>query len=53
MTVTTSTTRAQSLIDVETRYGSHNYHPLDVVCERLSVSPAQPTAGPAVMKGLR
>ncbi len=34
MTVATSTTRAQSLIDVETRYGSHNYHPLDVVCER-------------------
>lgn len=25
---------AQALIDTETRYGSHNYHPLDVVCER-------------------
>ena len=25
---------AQALIDIETRYGSHNYHPLDVVCER-------------------
>jgi len=34
MTVATPTTKAQSLIDVETRYGSHNYHPLDVVCER-------------------
>ena len=30
----TSTTRAQALIAVEERYGSHNYHPLDVVCER-------------------
>ena len=28
------TPSAQALIDVETRYGSHNYHPLDVVCER-------------------
>jgi len=26
--------RAQALIDTETRFGSHNYHPLDVVCER-------------------
>ncbi len=26
--------RAASLIDLEDRYGSHNYHPLDVVCER-------------------
>ena len=34
MTVATPTTRAQSLIAVEERYGSHNYHPLDVVCER-------------------
>jgi ornithine--oxo-acid transaminase len=25
---------AQALIETETRYGSHNYHPLDVVCER-------------------
>jgi ornithine--oxo-acid transaminase len=25
---------ARSLIDAETRFGSHNYHPLDVVCER-------------------
>ncbi len=33
MTVATSS-RAQALIDTETRYGSHNYHPLDVVCER-------------------
>ena len=34
MTVATPSTRAQALIDTETRYGSHNYHPLDVVCER-------------------
>jgi len=25
---------AQALIDTETRYGSNNYFPLDVVCER-------------------
>jgi len=25
---------AQALIEIETRYGSNNYHPLDVVCER-------------------
>ncbi len=30
----TQATSAQALIDTETRYGSHNYHPLDVVCER-------------------
>ncbi len=34
MTVATSTSTAQSLIATEERYGSHNYHPLDVVCER-------------------
>jgi ornithine--oxo-acid transaminase len=34
MTVPTSASTAQSLIETETRYGSHNYHPLDVVCER-------------------
>ncbi|HSD65689.1 MAG TPA: ornithine--oxo-acid transaminase, partial [Vicinamibacteria bacterium] len=28
------TPTAQALIETETRYGSHNYHPLDVVCER-------------------
>jgi ornithine--oxo-acid transaminase len=31
---TTASSPAQTLIDVENRYGSHNYHPLDVVCER-------------------
>jgi ornithine--oxo-acid transaminase len=30
----TSSSRAQSLIDSENRYGSRNYQPLDVVCER-------------------
>jgi len=34
MTVATSTNRAQALIALEERFGSHNYHPLDVVCER-------------------
>jgi ornithine--oxo-acid transaminase len=34
MTVATSTARAQALIALEERFGSHNYHPLDVVCER-------------------
>ena len=34
MTVATSTSKAQALIALEERYGSHNYHPLDVVCER-------------------
>jgi len=28
------TTRAQSLIELENRYGAHNYQPLDVVAER-------------------
>lgn len=28
------TTRAQELIEIEERYGAHNYHPLDVVIER-------------------
>jgi len=28
------TTRAQSLIDLEERFGSHNYKPIDVVAER-------------------
>jgi ornithine--oxo-acid transaminase len=27
-------TRAQSFIEIENRYGAHNYHPLDVVAER-------------------
>jgi len=34
MTVADSTTKAQALIALEERFGSHNYHPLDVVCER-------------------
>jgi ornithine--oxo-acid transaminase len=34
MTAATPTSRALSLIAVEERYGSHNYFPLDVVCER-------------------
>lgn len=35
MTATTTTsTRAQALIDQESRFGAHNYHPLDVVIER-------------------
>ena len=34
MTVATSPSSAQALIALEERYGSHNYHPLDVVCER-------------------
>jgi ornithine--oxo-acid transaminase len=34
MATTTPVSRAQSLIALEERYGSHNYHPLDVVCER-------------------
>ena len=34
MTVATSPTRAEALIALEERFGSHNYHPLDVVCER-------------------
>lgn len=33
---TSSTTRTQSLIDLEDRYGAHNYHPLPVVLERGS-----------------
>jgi len=28
------TARAQSLIEIEDRYGAHNYHPIDVVAER-------------------
>ncbi|MCM2255966.1 MAG: ornithine--oxo-acid transaminase [Vicinamibacteria bacterium] len=31
---TTTSTRAQALIDQESRFGAHNYHPLDVVIER-------------------
>jgi ornithine--oxo-acid transaminase len=34
MSVAAHSSRAQALIAVEERYGSHNYHPLDVVCER-------------------
>jgi ornithine--oxo-acid transaminase len=29
-----ATSRAQGLIELESRYGAHNYHPLDVVVER-------------------
>ncbi|MBK8726271.1 MAG: ornithine--oxo-acid transaminase [Holophagaceae bacterium] len=32
--MTTGTTSAQALIELESRYGAHNYHPLDVVAER-------------------
>jgi ornithine--oxo-acid transaminase len=32
--VTAPKSTTQALIETETRYGSHNYHPLDVVCER-------------------
>jgi ornithine--oxo-acid transaminase len=32
--MTTGTSAAQALIDLESRYGAHNYHPLDVVAER-------------------
>lgn len=31
---TLKTSPAQALIDVENKYGAHNYHPLDVVVER-------------------
>lgn len=34
MAATAPPSRAESLIALEERYGSHNYHPLDVVCER-------------------
>jgi ornithine--oxo-acid transaminase len=30
----TKTSPAQALIEIENRYGAHNYHPLDVVIER-------------------
>ena len=30
----TTTVRSQAFIDIEERYGAHNYHPLDVVIER-------------------
>ncbi|HTR76464.1 MAG TPA: ornithine--oxo-acid transaminase [Gemmatimonadaceae bacterium] len=30
----TAATEAESLIELESRYGAHNYHPLDVVVER-------------------
>ncbi len=32
--MSTPVTSAQALIDLESRYGAHNYHPLDVVIER-------------------
>jgi ornithine--oxo-acid transaminase len=32
--MTAATVSAQALIDLESRYGAHNYHPLDVVAER-------------------
>ncbi len=31
---TTVTSKSQRLIELEDRYGAHNYHPLDVVIER-------------------
>jgi ornithine--oxo-acid transaminase len=31
---TEMTTRTQELIDLESQYGAHNYHPLDVIIER-------------------
>ncbi len=34
MTTTPVAPRAQALIDLENRFGAHNYHPLDVVAER-------------------
>jgi ornithine--oxo-acid transaminase len=34
MTTTPVASRAQALIDLENRFGAHNYHPLDVVAER-------------------
>jgi ornithine--oxo-acid transaminase len=34
MTAAASSARAQALIEAESRYGAHNYHPLDVVVER-------------------
>ena len=34
MATTAPPSRAESLIALEERYGAHNYHPLDVVCER-------------------
>ncbi len=34
MTQVVETTRAEQLIELEERYGAHNYHPLDVVIER-------------------
>jgi ornithine--oxo-acid transaminase len=32
--MSTTATHAQAFIDLEERYGAHNYHPLDVVIER-------------------
>src|SRR5438067_11413475 len=34
MPLTLETTHAQELIELEEKYGAHNYHPLDVVIER-------------------
>jgi ornithine--oxo-acid transaminase len=34
MPTTVEHTRTEELIDLENRYGAHNYHPLDVVIER-------------------
>jgi ornithine--oxo-acid transaminase len=36
MDSTTTSTPARALIELEDRYGAHNYHPLDVVAERGS-----------------
>src|ERR1700761_6160039 len=30
----TTATETETLIELESRYGAHNYHPLDVVAER-------------------
>src|SRR5512141_3340041 len=31
---TVAPTRSETLIELENRYGAHNYHPLDVVCTK-------------------
>ena len=36
MAATTAGTASQTFIDQETRFGAHNYHPLDVVATRGS-----------------
>lgn len=41
----TTTNIAQNLIEIEDRWGAHNYHPLDVVIERASGAWVYDTAG--------